>query len=426
MELVIDKALDFLEAVKNAKGTNAKKEILGSDLGIGNDIVGSILYNTFNPYIAFNVVKVPKTKEAERFPIDPDESWYLFFSNAEKCANREVTGNAAVELIQSTFNKCSVLQEKWMRKILKKHLAIGISTKTINKVVPNFIPTFDVSLAQKYDFKRIKTEVVGIEPKLDGIRCVAIVQNSEANLYARSGKQISNFDNTVGKDLSKLPDGVYDGEIMSKDFTALMRQVYRKEKVNTKGTYLALFDFLPLNEWISKSSSTPTNVRYDMLIANLTGALPESIGMASHKSKFDNLKIVKRNYVIADEKVIKDQHDRYVNQGYEGAMIKDPSAPYYFKRDWAVMKCKDFFDADVVVKACLEGTGKHAGKLGSFVVDYKGVDVQVGSGLSDELREKIWKNKGKFIDQMIEVRYQEVTPDGSLRFPTFVCFRNDR
>ena len=31
-----------------------------------------------------------------------------------------------------------------------------------------------------------------------------------------------------------------------------------------------------------------------------------------------------------------------------------------------------------------------------------------------------------FIGRMIEVRYQEVTPDGSLRFPTFVCFRNDR
>ena len=426
MELVIDKALDFLEAVKNAKGTNAKKEILGSNLGVNNDIVGSILYNTFNPYIAFNVVKVPKTKEAERFPIDPDESWYLFFSNAEKCANREVTGNAAVELIQSTFNKCSVLQEKWMRKILKKHLAIGISTKTINKVSPGFIPTFDVSLAQKYDFKRIKTEIVGIEPKLDGIRCIAIVDSGCVKLYARSGKQITNFDDTIGKSLEKLPEGVYDGEIMSKDFTSLMRQVYRKEKVNTAGTYLALFDYLPLSEWKTKSSKTPANVRYDMLIKNLTGIFPEDTGMTKHKSKFNNLRLVQRNYVCTDEKVIKTQHDKYVNQGYEGAMIKDPSAPYYFKRDWAVMKYKDFFDADVIIKKCLEGTGKHSGKLGSFVVDYEGVDVQVGSGLSDELREKIWKNKSKFIDKMIEVRYQEVTPDGSLRFPTFVCFRNDR
>lgn len=424
MRLVVDKALDFLEAIKNAKGTNAKKEILESDLGIGNEIVGSILYNTFNPYIAFNVVKVPKTKE--RFPIDPDESWYLFFSNAEKCANREVTGNAAIELLQSTFNKCSVLQEKWMRKILKKHLAIGISTKTINKVSPGFIPTFDVSLAQKYDFKRIKTEVIGIEPKLDGIRCIAIVENGESNLYARSGKQIKNFDNTIGKELSQLPDGVYDGEIMGEDFTSLMRQAYRKESVDTSDTYLALFDFVSLQEWKAKSSSTQTDERYNLLIENVTGFKVTSLGMTSYKSKLSYVKIVERKYIKADHKAIQLIHNEFVNQGYEGAMIKDPTEPYHFKRAWAVMKYKDFFDADVVIKECLEGTGKHAGKLGSFVVDYKGVDVQVGSGLTDDIRESVWNMPNAFVGRLIEVRYQEVTPDGSLRFPTFVCFRNDK
>ena len=55
-----------------------------------------------------------------------------------------------------------------------------------------------------------------------------------------------------------------------------------------------------------------------------------------------------------------------------------------------------------------------------------GVDVQVGSGFSDELRTSIWNDQASHIGRMIEVRYQEVTPDGSLRFPTFVCFRNDR
>jgi DNA ligase-1 len=74
----------------------------------------------------------------------------------------------------------------------------------------------------------------------------------------------------------------------------------------------------------------------------------------------------------------------------------------------------------------LEGTGKHAGKLGSFQVNYQGVEVQVGSGLTDELRERVWADKESFLGRTIEVRYQEVTPDGSLRFPTFVCFRNDR
>ena len=107
-------------------------------------------------------------------------------------------------------------------------------------------------------------------------------------------------------------------------------------------------------------------------------------------------------------------------------MIKDLEAPYKFGRGWEVMKFKAFHDVDLPVKGLLEGTGKHAGKLGSFVIEYKGVEVQVGSGLTDDLREAIWDSPNDFIGRTIEVRYQEVTPDGSLRFPTFVCFRNDK
>ena len=91
-----------------------------------------------------------------------------------------------------------------------------------------------------------------------------------------------------------------------------------------------------------------------------------------------------------------------------------------------LQKYKDFHDVDLKIERLLEGTGKHSGKLGSVVVCFNGVEVNVGSGFSDELREKIWSHREKFVGRMIEVRYQEVTPDGSLRFPTFVCFRNDK
>ena len=87
---------------------------------------------------------------------------------------------------------------------------------------------------------------------------------------------------------------------------------------------------------------------------------------------------------------------------------------------------KAFHDVDLKVERLLEGTGKHSDKLGSVVVVYNDVEVQVGSGFSDELRDTIWSTPDMFINRTIEVRYQEVTPDGSLRFPTFVCFRNDR
>ena len=138
------------------------------------------------------------------------------------------------------------------------------------------------------------------------------------------------------------------------------------------------------------------------------------------------MRVVERIRIKSNYEEIKRIHDNYVTQGYEGAMLKALNESYCFGRDWSVMKFKAFFDADVPIIGYKEGTGKHQGKLGSFLVDYKGVEVNVGSGLTDELREQFWQKPEEHLGRIIEVRYQEETPDGSLRFPTFVCFRNDR
>ena len=405
-----DIGVKFFNEIQAAKGTNAKKEVLRSHMV--NEIVRNILTYGLNPYFTFNIVKVPKTKH--RLPSPPDASWKLFFGAADDCMTRKVTGNAAIDLMSKTFMQSSEAQEKWMRKILKKNLAIGVSIKSVNSVRPGFIPTFDVALAQKFEMKRIKGELVYVEPKLDGIRCLALVRNRQAKLYTRAGKLITNFDDTLGGELATLGDGCYDGEIMSNDFTDLMRQVYRKENKDISDVYLGLFDYIPLQEWQSKKGSMTCKNRYAILEERLVD------------KNFKYLRRVVRSEAPAIYDMLKGYHDAYVKQGYEGAMIKDPNASYCFGRDWSVMKFKAFFDADVPVIGMQEGTGKHSGKLGSFVVDYKGVEVRVGSGLTDVLREQLWSNKKAHIGRVIEVRYQEETPDGSLRFPTFVCFRNDK
>ena len=413
---------EIFEQIKSTRGTNAKNEILRSNKE-NRHFLKAITY-ALDPFIPFHIVKVPKTKRRQ---LSGDDPWEKFFDAADKCANRETTGNDAIELMAQVFSSSSTQQERWMRKILKKHLAIGVSVKTVNSVLPNLVPTFEVSLAQKFDMKRIRANTVAIEPKLDGIRCFAVVEDENCTLYARSGKVISNFDDTIGRELLELGEGCYDGEIMGEDFTSLMRQAYRKKEVDTEGTYFALFDYLPVNEWKSKKSTMSTLQRYDELLTRLSGSAPSSLGMGTHlKTRMSYLKPVERKYVSAEINVIKNIHDSYVRLGYEGAMIKDIDATYKFGRGFEVMKYKDFHDVDLPIKRLLEGTGKHSGKLGSFVVDYNGVEVQVGSGLSDALRESIWEEPTAFVGRVIEVRYQEVTPDGSLRFPTFVCFRNDR
>jgi len=404
---------DILERVQNASGTNEKLEILRQNRG--NSILVKALRMGHDPFTPFHVVKVPAvTKVVRSVKPQEEDRWNVFFEAADQCAARKVTGNAAVDLLHTALCSASESEEKWMRKILKKHMAIGASEKTINKAIPGLVPTFEVQLAQKFEDKRIfGRKSVAVEPKLDGIRCFAVVRNGSATLFARSGKQITNFDSTIGTELVTLGDGCYDGEIMGKDFTALMQQAYRKDDVDIQDTYLALFDFLPLDEWDSKETILSCSARYSALTSRV-------------KNDVKWIRIVPRHTVPASYDRIKDLHDKFVSEGYEGAMVKDTDAPYLFGRGFEVMKLKAFHDADLSIDGFIEGTGKHEGKLGSVLVTYEGVQVQVGSGFNDELREQIWSDQASFLGRVIEVRYQEVTPDGSLRFPTFKCFRNDR
>ena len=408
--------VDILESVRSARGSNLKKEILGSHKE--SRLLRKILCYGLDPFMPFNVVKIPKTK-LRVLPVagSEEDRFEHFFSVADACFERSLSGNAAIEALQRVFALSTKEEEQWMRKILKKHLSIGASTTTVNKIFPGLVPTFEVSLAHKFDIKRVKGRThVAVEPKLDGIRCFVIVEKGEALLFARSGKLITNFDDTIGKEIVKLGSGCYDGELMGKDFTDLMRQAYRKENLDTGGTYLALFDFLSLDEWHSKKSVTSCEERYEELLDR----------MAESTADLEMIQPVEREIAEAKYEEIKSIHDLHVSDGYEGAMIKFLDAPYKFGRGYEVMKMKEFHDVDLPILGLLEGTGKHSGKLGSVKVTFNGVDVQIGSGFSDDIREEMWKDPESFVGRVIEIRYQEVTPDGSLRFPTFVCFRNDR
>ena len=406
---------EILQLLKDTPSSNEKLKILKEEKN--NKLLKRTLKYGIDPMMPFHVVKVPKT-ESRNVNEDETARWESFFAVSYMCSRRTYTGNLAIEKLAEVFSTVTESEERWMRKILKKHLAIGVSTKTVKKAFPDLIQTFELSLANKFNQTRLQgLSEVAIEPKLDGIRCFSIVDDGDVKMFARSGKLITNFESTLAPQLSKLGDGCYDGELMGNDFTSLMRQAYRKEKVDTSQTYLALFDFLSLEEWRERESKTSCEDRFEELLDRLNEDDDIDLNL---------LRPVERDMIDADYNTIKDYHDEYVKEGYEGAMIKDPAAPYKFGRGWEVMKFKDFHDVDLPIKGFEEGTGKHEGKLGAIVVEHKGVTVKVGSGFSDELREQIWNDKKSFTNRIVEIRYQEVTEDGSLRFPTFVCFRNDR
>ena len=379
-----------------------------------------------DPLVTFGVKQVPESnKDGEGL------EWNSFKKAANLLIERERTGHAARDLIIELVNLAKRDQwNDWYRRILIKDLRCGVSEKTVNNVSKRMslefkVPVFSCMLAHdgaKHP-KKIKGNCL-VEYKYDGVRVIAIVKNSKATLYSRNGKIFHNFphiESALSK--AKYNNTVFDGEVMSDDFQALMKQVYRKSGAKTDDAYLALFDMLPLKEFNKGKSKLNSLARKEEL-NNLSNTFEDVIKLVDYEIiNFDN---------ESGQKKFSDMNKEALDKGFEGLMIKPNGNFYECKRSHAWLKIKPFIEVTLKIVDIQEGTGKHEGKLGAFHVegddDGKFFSLSVGSGLTDDDREKFWAAKDKLIGRLVEIRADAVTQsiEGehfSLRFPRFKNFR---
>ena len=379
-----------------------------------------------DPLTTFGVKQIPESNQD-----GGGLGWNDFKKGATKLIDREKTGHAARDLIIDLIESSNQDEwNNWYRRILIKDLRCGVSEKTVNNVAKKMnlefrVPVFSCMLAHdgaKHP-KKIKGDCI-VEYKYDGVRVIAIVKNGIATLYSRNGKIFNNFPH-IEFSLSKkeFNNLVFDGEVMSDDFQALMKQVYRKSGAKTDDAYLALFDIIPLREF-NKGKSKLNSIERKKQLNELAQSFDDAIKLVDYEIiNFDNddgqTKFSKMNKEALDN-------------GFEGLMIKPNDNFYESKRSHAWLKIKPFIEVTLKVTDIQEGSGKHEGKLGAFHVegedDGKFFSLSVGSGLTDEDRERFWAAKDKLIGRMVEIRADAITKsiEGeyfSLRFPRFKNFR---
>jgi DNA ligase-1 len=386
-----------------------------------------------DPMVTFGVKQVPEKKDED----GPGFDWDSFIVLASGLRNRNLTGHDARDAIAEAV-KLSTKKEwnGWYRRILIKDLRCGTSEKTINKVVEKkyasyAIPIFGCQLA--HDSANHESKVSGkklIEVKLDGVRVITIVRcDGRVDMFSRNGKELANFPHIVEQISSVVKkdpppyDLILDGEVMSSSFQDLMKQVHRKDNVQSDDAILNLFDVIPLTNFEQGTWNKTQSDRSDMVY----------YWHKKNKDALPNVAVVGHELVDLDteagQKRYKEINAKAIAGGYEGIMLKDPQAGYECKRSVAWLKLKPFIEVSLTVVATEEGTGKNVGKMGALVCegvdDGKAIRVNVGSGFTDTQRDDFWSCR---VDgQIVEVRADAVTQnqDGtySLRFPRFKSFR---
>jgi DNA ligase 1 len=412
----------------------AKEAILAEAMEEGLDDFFHGLRLGLDKLVSFGVKQVP-IKEADE---GQGLAWVPFLELADALYRRTLTGHDARDAIELAMSVATKAQwNDWYRRILIKDMRAGFGEKSVNTVAkkakrPEYaVPVFECMLA--HDGANHDSKITGkklLEEKLDGVRCLTVVdyESRTVQMYTRNGKELNNFPHIVKAFEDNLDNfarsTVFDGEVMSSSFQALMTQVHRKSDVKSDDAVLHLFDVIPLVEF-KQGKSVMGQRRRSQFLNNFANIFADSGCIAIVPQKEVDLDTFDGSIEFQDF------NKAALEAGKEGIMIKDVDAKYECKRSTSWLKQKPFIEVSLTVNAVEEGTGRNVGKLGALVCegvdDGKTITVNVGSGFSDAQRAEFWADTDALNGQVVEVRADAVTQnqDGtySLRFPRFLRFR---
>lgn len=456
------RALVTLDSIKNITGKIEMLNILNKEKD--NEALKQIFLYTYDPFRVYHVDERKLFKYAGGINIEEDSisfqsAYDNLFNTLDMMSLKGSTSDADINVLRfrlAFLNAALNVEDlfgyrEFIDRIILKDILIGVGVTTINKVWPGLVPTFNVQLASPME--KTINEPCFIEPKYDGARCITIVDIGKGSVkqYTRNGKQINDYDQ-ITKQCYDMVAAMFragdvivlDGEIKSENFDSTMNYLFSKSS-NKRAMYY-VFDILQYDEFIGKVQCPPLTQRKSHLLWLFTEAFDKlNWDVADERNVVEQVtyKRLKAPVSMAD---VEDLAEILVADGFEGAMVKEekmlynPACKSGFRAGWHKYKFMQTIDAEVV--GWEYGTGRLADTMGRITVEIfydkaankiygygdapfsaKSIKVGVGSGFSDEQRARFERGENCSV---VEIKYQEHTKDGSLRFPVFVCERPDK
>jgi len=424
--------IDILEQLESNNSRLFKEELL--EIHNCNKLLKRVFVAAGDPYINYYVNKF-KMPPCARGANDDLVLEHFLEDIYKKLSTRKVTGNAAKDLIVRLFTNMTGPQQKWCQRILLKNLRCGVQSTTVNKVWPGAIVEFSVQLAETLETRYedgkgiIICEPVlyptWVEPKLDGLRCVAVKHSGEVTMFTRNGTVLETLPR-IKSLLEAAPwdEFILDGEVMGADWNESASVVMsRKKSKDDSNMVFHVFDALPFEDWRDQESHLDLEDRLE-----LAKELVSQVG--------DPAVVQVQGRLVNDQEELLAAYLHDTDAGYEGIMVKDLVAPYLFKRSSNIRKMKPIATYEGVIVGHYEGRrgSKREGLWGGFeVVLPNGVVTRAAGGFTDKLKAEINLDPDSWIGRIIEMEGQPdpltgdgLTKDGKVRFPVYIRVRDPR
>lgn len=255
--------------------------------------------------------------------------------------------------------------------------------------------------------------------KLDGIRSVFFPEGA----FSRLNKPLP-ATKFISDDLVEFfknnPNVIIDGEIYNHDFkddfnkisSLVRRTVHFKEshwKEIDKFLQLHIFDF-HFKDQPEMPFERRIQLGRDLILEHVN----------SKRIHFVPQDLIKKSDIDT-------KHEEYLQEGYEGIMVRDPKSPYQTKRSYFLQKYKNFIDEEFEIIGVEEGKGNWAGKaMKVWFKNNDGDDFKATPKGNEQYRAQLLLDKDEICGKMGTVRYQNRTPrpENKPRFGTMTAVRD--
>ncbi|ENL1756305.1 hypothetical protein AB4U81_003652 [Salmonella enterica] len=443
--------LEIIQNLRDTKGTNAKKAVLTEAFRTNPELVDFLQY-VYDPMRSYYRTQFNLNAFPRMLSRGVVGSWDQVYDVLDMMSERRIGGMKADQELAKAATNIHPDYHTLIQIILDRDIKAGIAEKGINAAfnaaggtgrLINILPyhrydNMTIDLLKTMDFKR----GVFSQLKSDGMFANIICRyGKDPEIRSRSGSLIAggSVDNLslVFKDIiygAGIGESVFHGELLVIDLktnTVLPRAI-GNGKLNSviqtgeplEDRYRVIYrvwDVVPYDKWFNAERvDTPYERRFD-IIQQLF-------------DEDDGLVQVQETRVVHSFEEAVDHFKDALARGEEGTICKSADMPWEDGTSSEGLKLKMEVECDLEIVGFNEGDkkGKHARTFGSLLCKTSDGLLVVGvSGISDELRLRMWENQGDYIGMIAAVLsngVQDKTDDAmkSLFLPRLVEVRTDK
>jgi len=335
-------------------------------------------------------------------------------------------------------------QAKWQKKV---DAGMVEHESDINKITNYFpmlaetaySPTSPDVVSGKANITTLPEQAL-LQPKLNGVRCIAVKKDGKVKLYSRKGKDYTTILHELSKHIEiRMPfkNGILDGELYVHgwSFERISQAVKRdKSKVWRKKVlfHCKKREWDEARWWIKTKNDTQLLKYHIYDLPSKSEMVIRNIQLILH-SKFNSDRLT---FIPAiglpevDWLSLKKYHDKYVDEGYEGIIIREKDEPYLWEyRDKRLLKYKEFIDEEFEIVGYKEGTGSDSGAViwqcrCRTTSNDSHIYFDCRPRGSIEVRRRMFRNGKTYIGKMLTVRFQQRSDKGVPIFPVGIGIRD--